>query len=150
MPLGVEVKKDADDVRINREIVEAENLLKEYLYMKDFPSLIVTSANRICEDVRYLHDQVKQNKSEADQAMEDLKEENKLASEALVKTVDARIEVLHQEILKMKEDQAKFSEETDSKIEEVEKNTLWKMKDYEELLATRPNKEFVRDICKME
>ena len=149
-PKGVEYKKKVDDIRINKEVVEAEKLLKEYFYMKEFPALIISSTSKISDDVKFLYDMVKQNKAEIQQEFETFKIDNEEKSKAFEKTVDSKIEVLHQEIIKMQEDQVKFWEQTDNKIEEVEKNTLWKMKDYEELLTTRPNKEFVRDITKME
>ena len=149
-PKGVEYKKKVDDIRINKEVVEAEKLLKEYFYMKEFPSLIISSTNKISEDVKFLYEMVKQNKAELQDELKKQKIENEENSKIFEKSVDSKIEVLHQEIMKMQEEQLKFCEHTDNKIEDVEKNTLWKMKDYEELLATRPNKEFVRDITKME
>ena len=149
-PKGVEYKKKVDDIRINKEVVEAEKLLKEYFYMKEFPSLIISSTNKISEDVKFLYEMVKQNKAELQEELKKQKIENEENSKIFEKSVDSKIEILHQEIMKMQEEQLKFCEHTDNKIEDVEKNTLWKMKDYEELLATRPNKEFVRDITKME
>lgn len=149
-PLGVEYKKKVADIRINKEVVEAEKLLKEYLYQKEFPTFVIQSSLKLSDDVKYIHELTKKNKIEFQQMMESFRKETEEKSSIFDRQVEQKIEILHQEILNMKQEQTKFCEDTDLKIEQVEKNTLWKIKDYEELLKTRPNKEFVRDTTKME
>jgi len=149
-PIGVEYKKNASDIRINKEVVEAEKLLKEYLYQKEFPSFIIQSALKLSDDTSYLHDLWKQNKIDFSAMMSQFKIENAEKTQVFEKSIDEKLEVLHQELINMRHEQSRFCEDTDAKIEQVEKNTLCKIKDYEELLKTRPNKEFVRDITKME
>lgn len=150
VPLGVEYKKHVADVRINKEVVEAEKLLKEYLYLKEFPDFIVQAALRLNDDIKYVHELTKQNRERMHTLMDEFRTETQNNSKVFEKSVEDKIEVLHQDLLQMKSEQTKFWEDTDVKIEQVEKNTLWKIRDYEELLKTRPNKEFVRDTTKME
>jgi hypothetical protein len=140
----------ADDVRINKEVVEAEKLLKEYLYMKEFPNFIIHSATKLSEDLKYVYEKTIENKADMLNMMAKFKEENDNYNHKFSSEVDTKIETLHQEILNLKEEQDRFTEDTENKIELVEKNTLAKIKDYEELLKTRPNKEFVRDTTQME
>jgi tRNA isopentenyl-2-thiomethyl-A-37 hydroxylase MiaE len=107
-PLGVEYKKKVADIRVNKEVVEAEKLLKEYLYQKEFPSFVIQSSLRLSDDVKYLHELTKRNKTEFQQMMESFKKETEEKSKIFDRQVEEKIEVLHQEILAMKHEQTKF------------------------------------------
>jgi uncharacterized alpha-E superfamily protein len=106
--LMLSTNKKADDIRINKEVVQAEKLLKEYLYMKEFPNFIIHSATKLSEDLKFVYDKTIENKTEVKNMMTKFREENDSYNAKVSKEVDAKLEKLHQEILNMKDEQTKF------------------------------------------
>ncbi|CAI2361008.1 unnamed protein product [Moneuplotes crassus] len=140
--------KKADDTRALQG--SQDKLLKEFLYYKEFPSFIMSSVLRLSDDIRYTYEETQKNNAEFKKMMDSLKNELKAESKTFENKIEEHIETLHQSLITSKDEQAKFLKETDLKIEEVEKKTLWKMNDFSDLLENRPTKEFVRDTTQME
>ena len=66
----------------------------------------------------------------------------------LNKSLDSRFDALEKMIKSVERNNENECLKLDKKIDEFEQNTLWKIKDYEALLAQRPTTQFMEDAIK--
>ena len=142
--------EEEKEIRSATDHVHTQKWLKYYIECEEFPSLITYNAIKANDDLRYLYDLIQNNHDSVVKSIDTLRDETTRRADNYEKSIKDRFEILHQEILQTQQEQVKYSAAFDEKIYELEKNTLWKIKDYEELLKSRPSKNFVLESSKME
>ena len=83
-------------------------MLKEYLYFRQFPNFIMSSAIRLNDDIKYVHEFTKNSKVEMQNKLEESSKKMDNNFKAFEKTIDDKLEILHQELLNLRDQQTKF------------------------------------------